>query len=600
MAGELAQIGTPETEEEKRKRAIAGTTHTLPAKSDPLATRNTDGTPAVQREFDKDGRVIQSQQNVHTVRNPTGSAMTATNTDRDAKSVFDPQGGVHDTELYDYNSAPEVDSTEIERLRMNATMGQDGPEMMGYQKAIASQLLDNDASGPSNEREALIHARDYEAGKPYVRAVDPTAYAQSDLQKQAGSNIGALADYYNAGRDAPTAERAVLDSSLGGGASADASLQQRTVVGDMAGYNAAKIKDVGPVGVAKIDPVTGVVKTDLGSASLASAAQIDKSPQDQLRDIQVTQANRLSNTASGQGPSLVNSQLQKGMEQSLATQVAGAQAQRGNSKVGGTQKNLANAGALAQANASGKAAELGIAERQGAESQLTSSLTSTRAQDLGLATNQAGLEQQTNLSNQGAVNQRTSEQGQLNQQANVIDAGASNQRATNQANLEQGALSQTSSQRASLAQRQAELDTQAVSDYTAAKNSGTLTQAQLDASRNAADQGAQNALNNILVDRDSQMKIAQLDADSRINLADLDSKLKVMGYDDNMRAELLAQEVNFANQQVAQGISYDSAAVARSIARDNAGRNKSNDAAARNQQYTNQAVGALSGIASVA
>lgn len=488
---------------------------------------NVDGTPATPYTFNGSGQVLDQNGNATYVPDPTGNPTGRANNG----SVYDPQGGVHDNPLYDYSSAPEVAPNEIERLRVDAGMGKDGPALQGYQKNIAGQLLDADKTGPSYEREDLMAARDFDPIHGSIRSVDPNAYAESNDQQDASNNLNSLSNFYAAGRTSPQATGATVDQSLGQLASSTSTNQRQVNVGPMAQSQGAT----------------------LGSAAQAANTNIDTSDEQQLRDIQVKQANRLDATASGTGPSLADAILQKGQDQALANQISGAQASRGFSNVGGLQKNLANTAALGEANASGAAAQSKVAEQQNAESQLNSSVSGARSLDIGVAGQQAGLTQGNNQFNASSTNQQTANQGQLTQQNEQFNAGQT--------------------------------------------NSGTSQQASINATAAANDANATNSLNQTFVNRDSQMKLANLDVASRTQLANLDSQLKMMGMDDNMRLNLMQQQLNQANVLKAQGISYDSAAVSESIAKDNARRSQANTDAAATHQYVSQGIGALTNLA---
>jgi hypothetical protein len=418
------------------------------------------------------------------------------------------------------------------------------------EQARAQRL--SEQSGPSAQREQDLYDQNNKKGKPYIRAVDPTAYQEQEAQLDARTKLNTLYDRYAEDRVAPQATSAQVKTSIDQPVTGPASAA-KVNVGPASGYNAAQI-----------GPTAQVQNVNLGAARMANAAGVDatginRTEDQQLRSGQLSQVGRLEDQAAGLGPSLADATLKKGVNASIAAQAAGSASMRGAGGPVGANRALANNAAIAQANAVGKAAELKVAERQEAERQLTGALSGARGQDIGVNQAQASItaaersqasaqQQQVELANQAAENERAYQQGTIDfqtysQNAEMINANR---------------------------QRQAELEQQANSELAAAKNANTLSQAGIDQSKALADQQAFNDFNTRMLDRDTQFKLAQLGADQQAEIANLESKLRMAGMDDAMRANLMSQTINQANVLAAQGIAYDTAQIARSIARNDA------------------------------
>lgn len=138
--------------------------------------------------------------------------------------------------------------------------------------------------------------------------------------------------------------------------------------------------------------------------TLAPAAQIDQSQQGQFRNLQMDQANRLNAIASGQQMGAGEMASRRAAQQAYAQQIGQANMQRGGNAPGAGLAAARNQMTIA-GNAAGQAQQAALSDQQVANAQLTGALNSGRTADVGLATSQAGLNQQTNL-----------QQGQMQQQ----------------------------------------------------------------------------------------------------------------------------------------------------------------------------------------
>jgi len=142
------------------------------------------------------------------------------------------------------------------------------------------------------------------------------------------------------------------------------------------------------------------------SAPTMNASQINMGPQDQVRNAQMANLAQLQGQAQGQlvAPSQANliAEMQRGQGNQQA--MAQAAAQRGGLGINQAQQQLTQS-----ALGVGGAAVQQRAQEQGAmEQQIAQQSGQARQQDIGLATQQAGLNQQSNIANQ---------QSQLQQQS---------------------------------------------------------------------------------------------------------------------------------------------------------------------------------------
>lgn len=133
----------------------------------------------------------------------------------------------------------------------------------------------------------------------------------------------------------------------------------------------------------------------------AATAQINTAQSNQGRGMQMGLAEQLQQRANGQAPSVAELQMGRGLQQAIASQRAQAASARGVSP-GMAQRLAAQGISQAQGQANSDAAVLRAGEQQQAESALGQQLMGMRGQDIGLAAQQAGFQQQTGLANQQA------------------------------------------------------------------------------------------------------------------------------------------------------------------------------------------------------
>jgi hypothetical protein len=149
-------------------------------------------------------------------------------------------------------------------------------------------------------------------------------------------------------------------------------------------------------------------------AASMQAAQINMGPQNQVRGQQSQLGSMLMQQAQGQGPSVAQLQLQRGLGQAIASQRAQAASARGISP--GLAQRLASQGiAQAQSQTNADAAQLRAGEMMQARGALGSMLAGQRGQDQGIAAQQAGLQQGANQANLGASMQQQGMNDQMTQ-----------------------------------------------------------------------------------------------------------------------------------------------------------------------------------------
>lgn len=144
-------------------------------------------------------------------------------------------------------------------------------------------------------------------------------------------------------------------------------------------------------------------------AAAAEYARINQDPQEQFRSSQEQLVSDLQSRARGETASAAELQLRQGQSQAMRTALALSRSQPGLSP-GAAQRSAQMAGIELQGQANQEAAILRAQEQAAAEGRLAGVLGGARGQDIGMATSQAGFEQQANLSN-----------AQMEQQANMFN-----------------------------------------------------------------------------------------------------------------------------------------------------------------------------------
>ena len=163
------------------------------------------------------------------------------------------------------------------------------------------------------------------------------------------------------------------------------------------------------------------------AAKVGPAATIAQAPQAQFRTQQQTLGSQLAATAAGQGTTPAQLQLQQATEQNIAQQAA---MRAGASGAGAAlaRREIGRVGAQTAQQGAQQGALLRAQETAQAQQQLGQLAGQARGQDIGLATSQAGLEQQTSLQ-RSALEQEAGLQQSAQQQAAFLQSSAQEQQA---------------------------------------------------------------------------------------------------------------------------------------------------------------------------
>lgn len=149
------------------------------------------------------------------------------------------------------------------------------------------------------------------------------------------------------------------------------------------------------------------------------AAQLDPSQQQQFRNLQMAQAQRLAAIASGQAQGAGELAAQRQVSNALAQQQAMARMARGGTS-GLAMRNAANNAAGIGLSGAGLSQQAALQDQQMAQGQLTGALGQGRGQDLSLAGNNAQLQQAQYGQNLGALTNLNGQQ--LGAQTNAMNA----------------------------------------------------------------------------------------------------------------------------------------------------------------------------------
>lgn len=173
-------------------------------------------------------------------------------------------------------------------------------------------------------------------------------------------------------------------------------------------------------------------------APQAGSTTVDTTQQEQWRRQEQALANLLAARASGTaGPSAAEIQGQQAMERAISTQRGMAAGATGANRALAGRTAAANIGQI-QGEAAGNAALLRAQEQTQAQQALRSLLGQARGADIGLATTQAGMDQQTRMANLQAALQQGATNDQLMVQ--LMNMGFSRDQAQAQLNAAAEAL----------------------------------------------------------------------------------------------------------------------------------------------------------------
>jgi len=384
-----------------------------------------------------------------------------------------------------------------------------------------------------------------------------------------GSPGDLIAQYNNfAPRQPPIGQAAAIApvSTATAGTVAPTALAASPQVGAAAPIPHTEVGQPGQATAAQTGQVADIRAPQIGAVTTANAvnanaAKIDTSASDQIRGGQQSLIAGLQAAASGTGgPTAAEALHQKALDQAIAAQqglVAGA---HGTGRVAAQLKAGQNIGQITGQGAA-DAAALRAREMQDARAQLETALSSTRGQDVTLATTQAGFQNTANLQNSQLGTQVNLENAKANnvrdiQNANnILDALKSNQTtrkdlAITDASLANAVAISNANARTEMQKLQAQITSQEGIATAQQQNEMTRLQAQIDSNTGIANANNINAaaikqaeLNTSTNINNSQQtnaaSIAQAGLQNTMAIANAKNQIDQLQLDDQAKAELL-------------------------------------------------------------
>jgi hypothetical protein len=181
-------------------------------------------------------------------------------------------------------------------------------------------------------------------------------------------------------------------------------------------YNAYKFRGPAPTMTAASIQAAAMDPASMRAATIATG------PQAEFRGGQTALVSDLQNVLAGKTPSVAETQLARTVGRNIAGQQSLAASARGPNMALARRTAAMNVGQL-NAQAGADAALLRAQEQAGARAQLGDVLATGRGADVGLATSQAGLEQQAAAENAGFQQQASGQNAGFRQQASATNAG---------------------------------------------------------------------------------------------------------------------------------------------------------------------------------
>lgn len=164
-------------------------------------------------------------------------------------------------------------------------------------------------------------------------------------------------------------------------------------------------------------------RTTIGQVAQGQGAQIDTGPQGQFRAREMLLADQAARVASGQDKGAGELAVRRQMAQAAAQQQAMAASQRG-ANAGIAGRAAARGLGANSVDAAGMAGQAALQDQGAARNLLAGVLGQGRAADIGIAGQQAGLNQQMNLANLDAQNQKVFQQAGLDQATSLANMQA--------------------------------------------------------------------------------------------------------------------------------------------------------------------------------
>lgn len=341
------------------------------------------------------------------------------------------------------------------------------------------------------------------------------------VNDQYGNDRNQLNNFYNTvmGQAAPTG------TATNAGA---ANLAGNTQLAPAAQVQAANA-GAAPLASSQNASAAGTAAANAGNAAMSRAANINTANNNQDRAAQQALNAQLTGIANGQAPSAGQLQFQQSQAANIAAQNAAAQSGRTGQNAQLIARNLAGNLAGQNSTAAAQGAQLSLQQQQAAQQQLASNLGTMAGQDAGLATSQAGLQQQTGLANQAAINAQSALNSGYQQQANLQGSAQAQQAALQNAQL--GTQTNLANQAAlqNQAQYNANLQQQAALANQGALNTMASQQGSLNQQTALANQAAINAQNQYNATNAQNMTLANMQSQGNQNQLAAQAGLSALG-----------------------------------------------------------------------
>ena len=391
-----------------------------------------------------------------------------------------------------------------------------------------------------------------------------------------GTKVGQAVGYNSVNANAANVGTAVQDP---------AALQQRINVGSAPVAGKTNISGTpNTVANATVGNVANVANTQLAPASQMNAAQagaantinapnlnpaetfdaagvggttVNRSEDQQLRNIQLGLANQLSGQAAGtSGPSVAEALLRKGMNNSINAARAESLGSGAEGNTAAGRRNLINETADANQNLAGQTASLRAQEQQKAQEQLAGVVQGARGQDINVNQSQAQIEAQ----------QKAQESAQLQEQRKQF-ADSKNSLNVSQAELElraqqgnQEAINEINRQNAELRQ-QANINNLNAANQFKVQN-GLLTQEQqlqnqrLEQERSVLNAQLKQQANSQIAEIKANAAIIQSQLDQEVELDNAQAQLDIQKFKGSIDAQQAAANQAAINEQRKQNAQF--------------------------------------------
>lgn len=163
--------------------------------------------------------------------------------------------------------------------------------------------------------------------------------------------------------------------------------------------------------------------TTIGNVRTGTGSQVATGRSDQFRDQQMGLAQQLQGVISGQQKGAGELAVERQAGRALGQAAGAATMARGAGAAGGARAAARASGAIGL-GAAGQAQQAAMGDQMGARQQLAGILGQGREQDIGIAGQNANLQQSMNMANLSAENQRIFQQAGLDQATSLANMQA--------------------------------------------------------------------------------------------------------------------------------------------------------------------------------